>query len=161
MSDNDDNFLTDVRDVLNESVTGMDARLEQRLGALKYRALDEPAKTPKSFYRWGGVTVAAIITVLAFVNWPQQISVTESELVTLEIIGEPESFEFFQHDMEFYQWLSEEMKNENIPTSFLRGPGLSPDPARWNQGSGNIRERSNAEYRSESATDRVFRGVQG
>ncbi len=157
MNDNNDKFTTDVRKVLGQSVQAMDSKVEQRLAALKYRALDAPAKTAQSFYRWSSVAVAAIIAVITFVSWPQQSAVKGVDLVTLEIVGEPDALDFFQHDMEFYQWLSEEIQNENTPTSSYYGHGIDSDlPAigrspEWN------RRYFSAEYRD----DRVSGGVQG
>lgn len=155
MNDKDDKFITNVRKSLDESVDLLHPDIEQRLGTLKYRALDSATKATGYWGRWLFGAGSLMIVVMVMIGLPIHDSPKKFDLVTIEIIGEPDAFEFFQHDMEFYQWLTEEMQNENDPTNSDLGYGIDSVSAISGHGTGAKGVRGAAEYGAAGISGRV------
>jgi hypothetical protein len=113
-------FLDDVRQVLDESVDNLDAGTRSRLARARHAALEAreaKEKRGERRLRWvglpaAGLAVAAVAALLVLnVFDPRGTGAPEDFVADLEVLGAEESTEFYE-DLDFYLWISEEGLDE-------------------------------------------------
>ncbi|MDA3903280.1 MAG: hypothetical protein PF441_07530 [Desulfuromusa sp.] len=157
MNDNNDKFTENIRSVLDQSLDDLDADLKVKLSRLKYRALDSAAQKKSWKLVWGSVPLTAVLLLIVLFNLPQprQIQVASPDLTTLNILTATESLDFYAEDIEFYEWLSEVMENEQELSGQRTSVPVNPDSDN-SPGTGNGQNTI-----AQSGTDRVSWSIRG
>ncbi|MDX2493903.1 MAG: hypothetical protein QNK27_02955 [Desulfuromusa sp.] len=157
MNDKSDKFIENICSTLDHSLDGLDADAEFKLGRLKYRALDS-AKQKKSWRLvWGSVPLTAVLLLIVLFNTPQnqQMRVALPDVFELNILIAEESLDFYAEDIEFYEWLSEVMENEQELSGQRTSVPVNPDSDN-SLGTGNGQNTI-----AQSGTDRVSWSIRG
>jgi hypothetical protein len=157
----DDIFVKKVRGVLDHSIADLGDSVEGKLGRLKYHALQADSAQGKYRLLWGGGSFLVVLLVLIVLNIPQQHpapALGGADLVTLQILSGDEPLDFFQRDIEFYEWLSEVMDHE-LDISASRTdlhPGSHPDA-----GLSLLRQGKGDDLSTEQRADRISGRIYG
>ena len=103
----DQEFLTSVKQVLDQSQKDLDAPTRGRLQAMRRRALDLEPQRARPFVWAGGLATAAMALILAGF-WLQQPGPSDPlpSLEDVEILAAVEDLEFYE-DLDFYTWLAD------------------------------------------------------
>jgi len=114
MSDNKDKFNRDVRRILNESLEDFDGATLSRLNQARHRALAARSGRKTRLVLWGSIPAAGLVVLLLLLFQPLAPipRVTEPDLSDLQIMTATESLDFYQEDMEFYEWMTEVLEND-------------------------------------------------
>lgn len=115
MSEQEEKFVRDARRVLDDSLGDIDGLTSARLTAVRLRALEQAKRKPRRWLLWGSLPAGLVAALLLFLLWPSAPlhQVTEPDPADLNILTASEPLEFYQEDMEFYQWVSEVLDHEN------------------------------------------------
>lgn len=110
----DEKFENKVRKTLDQSLVDLDNGTLAEIRRLKYRAMDvvEHKKSRKPV--WVIAPVLASLLFIVLLNMPQR---GDNQFVTpgfteLNILTSAESLDFYDEDIEFYEWCSEVMASE-------------------------------------------------
>ena len=114
MSDRDnEHFLQQVRQQLDESENHLDAATRSRLTQIRSAALESAAE-PKAKWLWPvpvmALSSAAIVAVVSVSLSVNTVTVQNSSLDDLPLLTINDSFELL-NDVEFYQWLEDQNSN--------------------------------------------------
>ncbi|WP_155005826.1 hypothetical protein [Pelobacter seleniigenes] len=155
----DDIFVKKVCGALDHSIADLGDSVEGKLGRLKYHALQTDSAQGTYRLLWGGGSFLVVLLVLVVLNIPQQQPAPGgADLVTLQILSSDEPLDFYQRDIEFYEWLSEVMDHEldiSAPRTDLH-PGSHPDA-----GLSLLRQRKGDNLSTEQRADRVSGRIHG
>ncbi len=113
MMGKDDRLIEDIRQVLDQSLEDLDGATCSRLTQARHRALGRQVCKRFSWY-WGVFPAAAMLVLVLLLNWPTVPLQTPAvpQLDVLNILTAAEPLEFYQEEIEFYEWLSEELKTD-------------------------------------------------
>jgi len=120
MMEKDDRLIEKIRQELDRSLDDLDAKTCARLSQARHQAMEKPQKRSLFWLFWGSVpAIAAALVVLALnLSDPQQIVPPVPQPGDLSILTATEPLEFYQEEIEFYEWLSEEFASEKeLPAS--------------------------------------------
>lgn len=142
MMENDDRLTENICQVLDRSLDDLDAVTKSRLTQARYRAMSRPQRKSRVLY-WGSVPAAGLLLLVLLLNWPTTPMQPESipGFDELSILTAAEPLEFYQEEIEFYEWLSEVLEAEN-ELSEHAAPQLDPAVADRSIGSGDRYARS-------------------
>lgn len=157
MNDNNDKFTENIRNVLDQSLDDLDTGLKLKLSRLKYQALDSAAQKKSWRLVWGSVPLTAVLLLIVLFNLPQprQIQIASPDLSALNILTATESLDFYAEDIEFYEWLSEVMENEqDLPGQRTSVPVHPDSDNPFGTGNGH---NTIAQF----GTDRISWGIRG
>jgi len=114
MSDNNDRFNRDVRRILNESLEDLDGPTLARLNQARQRALAARSGRKARLVIWGSIPAAGLVVLLLllFRSVTPIPQIAAPEISDLQIMTATESLDFYQEDMEFYEWMTEVLENE-------------------------------------------------
>ena len=123
MNDNKDRFEQDARRILNQSLEELDGATLSRLNQARQRALAIRSRHTSRLLLWGSLPAGALAILLALLFWPAVPvpQINEPDLGDLHILTATEPLDFYQDDMEFYEWLSETLETENKLSAADRG----------------------------------------
>lgn len=156
MREQEDKFFRNVRQVLDQSVADLDPALMQKLSKVKYQVLEAQPAAPRRTGFWAA-GLSAILLLLVMLNLPGHKKATGPDFLVLEVVAGDMTLDFFQHDMEFYLWLSEVMHHENNPSGGDVERRSDVDAVHASNGRGAAARQAVAK----SGIDRVFGRVQG
>ncbi|WP_447600764.1 hypothetical protein [Nitrospira sp. Nam80] len=110
-SSEDDLFLVQAKQALDQSLDQLDARLAGRLQRARREVL-ESSMNRRPWGRWAGVAVASIglLTVVFLANQRDIENHGQPMLEDIELMTSPENVELSE-DLEFYDWLAESTTN--------------------------------------------------
>lgn len=110
-SPEDDLFLAQAKQALEQSLDQCDARLAGRLQRARREVL-ESSMNRRPWGRWAGVAIASIglLTVVFLANQRDIENHGQPMLEDIELMTSPESVEL-SDDLEFYDWLAESPTN--------------------------------------------------
>ncbi len=159
MDERDEIFVKKVRGVLDRSIEHLGDPVDAKLRRLKYHALQVDSAKGRYRLLWGGGSFLVVLVALVVLNIPQQRSVLAgADLVTLEILSSDEPLDFYQRDIEFYEWLSEVMDHEleiSAPrTDFHSDPNAGAGLSLLRQGKGE-------NHSTEQRADRISGSIHG
>ena len=113
---NDDrSFTSSIREVLDDSIGGLDNDVSRQLRLARYRAL-ESYKEKHSYWKPAGGFALATMLLAAIGVWQfggnersieranESSTVIAKTMEDLELIASSDSLQFYE-DLEFYQWL--------------------------------------------------------
>lgn len=109
---NEQEFLDDVRSVLDDSVDGLDGATRSALTRARHAALDrraQPGRERRWWLRWGAVPAAGLAVAAVLMAVFLRVNGTnppESLMVDVEVLSSGEPVEFYE-DLDFYQWYGE------------------------------------------------------
>jgi len=114
MNENNEKFIRDVRRLLDESVEDLDGATAARLNQARQRALEKRNRRRSRIFILGSIPAAGLALLLFLLFRPvapiqQVIGPDPSDL---HVLTSTEPLDFYQEDMEFYEWLTEVMENE-------------------------------------------------
>lgn len=114
MMKKNDRLIENVRQVLDQSLDDLDAATQSRLARVRHLAMDRQRSRKYRLLYWGSVPAAALILLVLMLNWPVVTlnPVVAPELEELSVLTATESLDFYQEDIEFYEWLSEILETE-------------------------------------------------
>ncbi len=116
MNQTDKQFIADVCEVLDQSIEDLDGPTQIKLRQARQDAL---RKRPAKYYSrlfWGIASGATALIILAAVMLPvqqKQLSIT-GEMKNLTLLTSEDSLELYDHDIEFYLWLSDVMDEKQV-----------------------------------------------
>ena len=112
MMGKDDKLIENIRQVLDQSIYDVDAATQSRFTQARHLAMERQQKF--RFIFWGSVPAAALLLLLLLLNWPSAplVPVAVPQIDDLSIMTAAEPLEFYQEEIEFYEWLSEEFETE-------------------------------------------------
>ncbi len=137
MMKKDDKLIENVRQVLDQSLDELDTATQSRLTQARQLAIDrQRSRRPRLLY-WASVPAAALILFVLMLNWPVATlnPVVVPELEELSVLTAPEALEFYQEDIEFYEWLSEILEAEKKLSEHI-APQSGPVSAKGFVGTG-------------------------
>ena len=111
-------FERRAREVLDQSVEGLDARTRSKLTQARYAALAEIGAAKRSRWQWfvpaGSLaTVAAVAVAVMVSRNPVPRHEPNTPLEDLEIVAQDENMDMLQ-DVDFYAWVgSDEQKSQD------------------------------------------------
>ncbi|MEX5217638.1 MAG: hypothetical protein NW701_07410 [Nitrospira sp.] len=110
-SPEDDLFLAQAKQALEQSLDQCDARLAGRLQRARREVL-ESSMNRRPWGRWAGVAIASIglLTVVFLANQRDIENHGQPMLEDIELMTSPENVEL-SDDLEFYDWLAESPTN--------------------------------------------------
>ena len=122
MNSKNDKFLDQIRQQLDQSIETLDPATSSRLTQARTSAVASGARRKYRFFYWGALPAAGLALLLLLVTRPGQVShpLPLPELKTLSILTAAESLDFYQEELEFYEWLSETMDLEKEPSDQRR-----------------------------------------
>ena len=112
-SSEDDLFLAQAKEALEQSLDRCDARLAGRLQRARREILETARRmNRRPWGRWAGVAVASIglLTVVFLANQRDIENHGQPMLEDIELMTSPENVEL-SDDLEFYDWLAESTTN--------------------------------------------------
>ena len=105
---NKEKFVSQIKDVLDDSVNRIDAETSQRLVAARKQALE---KAPRKFSLPKLITAAAtavsILLAVVLINNQFNTSLENQDVEEMELIATQDTFDLYE-ELEFYTWLVEE-----------------------------------------------------
>jgi hypothetical protein len=111
----DADFERRARELLEEGVTHLDARVRSRLNQARHAALAQlPENRTRQWARRAvlpvGFATAAAVTMVAVIGWQQRaVPVAPDDETEVELLADGEAFELLEDDGAFYEWaVSEE-----------------------------------------------------
>ena len=110
----DAKLIENIRQVLDRSLDDLDPAIQSRLAQARHQAIKRPvARCPRWLY-WGSVPVAGLLLLVMLLNWPAAPikPIAAPVFSELNVLTAPEPLEFYQEDIEFYEWLSEVLEAE-------------------------------------------------
>lgn len=114
-TDQDAEFERRARELLEEGVTHVDARVRSRLNQARQAALAQlPENRARVWTRRAalpvGLATAAAVAMVAVIAWQRHaIPVAPEDETDVELLADSEAFELLEDDGAFYEWaLSEE-----------------------------------------------------
>jgi len=143
MSSKDDKFIEDIRQQLDQSLDELDVATRSRLTQARAVAVERGARRQYRLFYWAALPAAGLALALLLLNVP---SLTGPQLLTPEITLLPmltaaEPLDFYQEEIEFYEWLSEVMDTEQ-ESSDLQRTFVEPDTADRVAGTTGQRDRT-------------------
>jgi len=114
MIEKDARLTENIRQVLDQSLDDLDGATVSRLTRARCLAVARRRAKPTRFFYWGSVPVAGLILLVLLLNWPAAPvqPVAAPVLSELSIFTAAEPLEFYQEEIEFYEWLSEVLETE-------------------------------------------------
>ena len=114
MMKKDDRLIENIRQVLDQSLEDLDAATQSRLTQARHLAIDRQQSRSDRGWYWGSIPAAGLLLLMLVLNWPSVPSqpVATPELGELSILTAVEPLEFYQEEIEFYEWLSEVLETE-------------------------------------------------
>lgn len=113
MTDDDakQEFVEDIRHILDSSVDDVDAVTRARLAAARRAALAPTRHPPGWLVPAAAAASFAVALVVGVALWPEQGSHDESALAieALPVLGGPDELDLYEN-LEFYQWLAEDQR---------------------------------------------------
>jgi hypothetical protein len=116
---NDDKLKNQVRQLLDESVAGLDDATCRRLQQARQRALAVgESRRSRRWWLWGGMPAMATALLLLLV-WSQQETATKGllpvpDLFEPGLLAMEEPLDFYQEEVEFYEWLAEVLETDQV-----------------------------------------------
>lgn len=111
MMKKDDRLIENIRRVLDQSLEDLDGATSSRLTQARHLAMERQGRQRRLWY-WGAFPVAATLLLVVLLNWPSAplppVAVPQFDVLNIMTAAEP--LEFYQEEIEFYEWLSEELK---------------------------------------------------
>jgi len=110
----DEKFENMVRKTMDQSLDDLDVGTLAEISRLKYRAMDAVEHKKPRKPAWVIAPVLASLLFIVLLNMPQR---GDNQFVTpgfteLNILTSAESLDFYDEDIEFYEWCSEVMASE-------------------------------------------------
>jgi hypothetical protein len=114
MMKKDDRLIENIRQVLDQSLEELDAATQSQLTQARHQALARQQQKKLPFWIWGSAPVAALLLLVIVLSWPTAplAPVAAPVFDELSILSATEPLEFYQEDIEFYEWLSEVLETE-------------------------------------------------
>lgn len=111
MMKKDDRLIENIRLTLDQSLEDIDGATRSRLTQARHLAMERQARKRHLWY-WGALPVAATLLLVLLLNWPSAPlqPVAAPQLDVLNIMTAAEPLEFYQEEIEFYEWLSEKLE---------------------------------------------------
>jgi hypothetical protein len=114
MMKKDDRLIENIRQVLDHSLDDLDAATQSRLTQARHLAIDRQQGRKFRGWYWGSIPAAGLLLLALVLNWPSVPTQPDvaPELAELSILTAAEPLEFYQEEIEFYEWLSEVLEAE-------------------------------------------------
>lgn len=114
MNRNNDTLTENIRQVLDQSLEDLDASTRSRLTQARYLALERRKSSKQRLFLWGSIPAAGLTLLVLFLLWPSApiTQLKGPDIGELNILTSAEPLDFYQEEMEFYEWLSEVMETE-------------------------------------------------
>lgn len=114
MMEKDDRLIENIRQVLDQSLEDLDGATRSRLTQARHLAVERQQVKTSRFFYWGSVPVAGLVLLVLLLNWQaaplNPVAVPQVDDVGIFTASEP--LEFYQEEIEFYEWLSEVLEAE-------------------------------------------------
>lgn len=134
---NDDRLERGARRLLDESLGELDGETLERLRRSRLQALAAGEKKRRGRWLLWGVVPTLATALLLVLLWPKVGPIPNGidpgqELPELSLLTLEEPLDFYQEEMEFYEWLSEVMDNGQAAaapaewSAAVHGVGLAP-----------------------------------
>ncbi len=115
MTDDSEKFVREVRRVLDEENQNLSGSTLNRLQRASNQALHSSSNKKAKIWGWSLAPIAGLIFVAILLRQPANFNQHKMDSITdWQIITSEESFEFFQEDIAFYEWVSEAMGNDSV-----------------------------------------------
>ena len=110
----DEKFEHKIRNVMDQSLDDLDTGTLAEISRLKYRAMDAAEQQSSRKPVWVIAPVLVSLLFIVLLNIPQQggNKLADPALTELSILTGSESLDFYEEDIEFYEWCSEVMATE-------------------------------------------------
>ena len=110
----DEKFEHKIRNVMDQSLDDLDSGTLAEISRLKYRAMDAAEQQSSRKPVWVIAPVLVSLLFIVLLNIPQQVGnkLADPALTELSILTGSESLDFYEEDIEFYEWCSEVMATE-------------------------------------------------
>jgi hypothetical protein len=110
----DGKFENKIRKVMDQSLDVLDTGTLAEISRLKYRAMDAAEQKRPRKPVWVIAPVLVSLLFIVLLNIPQQegSKFADPALTELSILTGSESLDFYEEDIEFYEWCSEVMATE-------------------------------------------------
>jgi len=128
MMQKDDRLIENIRQQLDQSLGSLDESTLSKLKQARYQAVErQQRKRSHWFFYWGSVPAAGLLLLAMVLNWPM-VTHPDPELGfdQLSILTATEPLEFYQEEIEFYEWLSDVLETEG---DLSERPAPQSDPA--------------------------------
>ncbi|WP_072905264.1 DUF3619 family protein [Malonomonas rubra] len=114
MIEKDDKLIEKIRQELDRSLETLGTKTCVRLAQARHQAITQPRKRSLPKLYWGAVPAGVAMLLMLALNLPdlQKEASSELQLGDLSILTATEPLEFYQEEIEFYEWLSEEFAIE-------------------------------------------------
>ncbi|OEU71354.1 MAG: hypothetical protein BA864_12145 [Desulfuromonadales bacterium C00003093] len=114
MSQKDAKLIENIRQVLDQSVEKLDSVTASRLTQARSQALESRQKKRFPLLYWGSLPAAGLLLLVLLFSWPGTTipPVAVPEINELSILTSADPLDFYQEDIEFYEWLSEVIEAE-------------------------------------------------
>lgn len=110
----DDRLIENIRHALDQSLEDLDGATCSRLTQARHLAMERRQEKSSRFLYWGAAPVAGLMLFVLLLNWQvapiNPVAVPQVEDVGIFTASEP--LEFYQEEIEFYEWLSEVLDAE-------------------------------------------------
>lgn len=115
MMKKDDRLIENIRQVLDRSLDDLDAATRSKLTQARHLALERRQRRKSRLLYWGSVPAAGLVLLVLLLNWQASpiVPVAAPEFGELSILTAVEPLEFYQEEIEFYEWLSEVLETES------------------------------------------------
>lgn len=130
MMKKDDRLIENICQVLDQSLDDLDAVTQSRLNQARHLAMERQQRRRFQFLYWSSVPAAGLVLLLLLLNWPTASlnPTTAPEISELHIITAAEPLEFYQEEIEFYEWLSEVLETEKKLSEYTDTQSVSAVP---------------------------------
>ncbi len=114
MTEENEKFLRDVRQVLDDQNSALDGATLSRLNRSRQQALQKKSRPKSRLLGWTLVPAAGAALMVLLLRQPTSVGPPAGdEISDLQILTSEETLEFFQEDMAFYEWIDEILAAEN------------------------------------------------
>jgi Protein of unknown function (DUF3619) len=115
MMEKNDRLIKNIRQVLDQSLDELDAVTQSKLSQARYLAIERQQQRKSRLLYWGAFPAVGLVLLVLLLNWPAA-PINQGhvpDFVELSILTSTEPLEFYQEEIEFYEWLSEVLEAEN------------------------------------------------